>query len=102
MLNDGRVRHQLRKLRSPPQSVYWPYSNIQPIGAFRGSLSRLFQIDRSFPTSHNWWHSEPNRWFMQASQMHLNFNIPLISPVLAVEYFFICSAIDAPDVKRRF
>jgi hypothetical protein len=28
---------------------------------------------------------------MQAAQMHLNLNIPVISPMLAVEYFFVCS-----------
>jgi hypothetical protein len=43
------------------------------------------------PTSHNWGPSEPSRWFMQAAQMHLNLNIPVISPMLAVEYFFVCS-----------
>jgi SAM-dependent methyltransferase len=73
------------------KSIYWPYSNIQPMADFRRSVSRQFRIDRSFPTSHNWGHSEPNRWFMQASQMHLNLNIPVISPMLAVEYVFVCS-----------
>jgi hypothetical protein len=28
---------------------------------------------------------------MKAIQRHLNVNIPLVSPMLAVEYFFICS-----------
>lgn len=84
------------------KSVYWPYSNIQPIADFRRSLSRQFRIDRSFPTSHNWGHSEPNRWFMQATQMHLNLNIPVISPMLAVEYFFVCSLPGSVTARHRW
>jgi SAM-dependent methyltransferase len=73
------------------KQVYWPYSKVQSFDDFRKSLACYFNIDRFFPTSHNWQHSEPNRKFMKATQMHMNVNIPLISPVLAVEYFFICS-----------
>lgn len=72
--------------------IYAPYSNTQPLGDFRKSLTRYFRVDRSFPTSHNWHHDEPGRKFMKAAQMHININIPLVSPVLAVEYFFICSS----------
>jgi SAM-dependent methyltransferase len=84
------------------KSIYGPYSNIQPIADFRRSLSRQFRIDRSFPTSHNWGHSEPNRWFMQATQMHLNLNIPVISPMLAVEYFFVCSLPGSVTARHRW
>ena len=84
------------------KSIYWPYSNIQPMADFRRSLSRQFRIDRSFPTSHNWGHSEPNRWFMQAAQMHLNRNIPVISPMLAVEYFFVCSLPGSVTARHRW
>lgn len=79
------------------EQIYWPYSNIQPVAEFRSSLGRYFDITKSFPTSHNWNHSEPGRRFMTASQMHLNVNMPLISPKLAVEYYFIC----APLGSRR-
>lgn len=79
------------------RSVYWPYSNIQEMSAFRGSLSGHFRIDRSFPTSHNWNHSEPSRWFMRVPQLPLKVNMPIISPLLAVEYFFVCS----PAAVRR-
>ena len=71
--------------------IYGPYSNTQSFDSFRKSLSRHFTVERFFPTSHNWHHAEPGRKLMKAVQMNLNFNIPLISPVLAVEYFFICS-----------
>lgn len=93
LLNDGgtfiatyvNFRHRNRE-------IYSPYSNIQPLDEFRADLARNFTIQRQFPTSHNWSHSEPNRKIIKAVNMHLNADIPLISPKLAVEYFFICSA----------
>jgi SAM-dependent methyltransferase len=72
--------------------IYWPYSNVQSFDDFRGSLARYFNVEKSFPTSHNWKHSEPNRKLVRAVNMHLSANIPVISRILAVEYFFICSA----------
>jgi SAM-dependent methyltransferase len=71
--------------------IYWPYNNVQAIGDFRQSLSNHFRINRILPTSHNWNHSEPNRRLVKAVNMHVNINIPLVTPKLAVEYFFICS-----------
>jgi len=73
------------------REVYKPYSNVQPISSFRADLSRNFVIRRSFPTSHNWGHSEPNKKVVRTANIHLNASIPLISKFLAVEYFFICS-----------
>lgn len=77
------------------RELYWPYSNVRTQGDFRASLERHFTIERCFPTSHNWRHSEPNRRFMRVSQMPMRVNVPVISPLLAVEYFFICSPL--PD-----
>ena len=74
------------------REIYWPYSNIQSFDDFRKSLTRYFNIHRFFPTSHNWKHGEPNRKLIKAANMHMNVNIPFISQVLAVEYFFICSS----------
>jgi SAM-dependent methyltransferase len=71
--------------------VYWPYSNVQSLDDFRQSLAQYFKIERFFPTSHNWHHSEPGRKPLKAANMLINVNIPYISPLLAVEYFFICS-----------
>lgn len=71
--------------------VYSAFSNIQSIGEFRRGLSRYFDIDRSFPASHNWRHSAPYRPLPAAINSCINMNIPLVSPVLAVEYFFLCS-----------
>jgi SAM-dependent methyltransferase len=73
------------------RQVYWPYNNVQPLAEFRSSLARYFTVERSFPTSYNWRHSEPNRQFMRASQMPVMTAFPVISRLLAVEYFFICS-----------
>ncbi len=72
-------------------AIYWPYSNVQPIEDFRVSLSRDFVIRRQFPTSHNWKHGEPTKRLVMAANMHLNVNLPMVSPWLAVEYFFLCS-----------
>jgi len=71
--------------------IYDRYSNVQPIQAFRNGLSRFFEIRRAFPTSHNWAHGEPNRKLVRAGNMRVNFNVPLVTPKLAVQYFFICS-----------
>ena len=72
--------------------IYEPYSNVQTLNDFRQSLAQHFIIHKFFPTSHNWNHSEPNRKFLKAANMHININVPFISRILAVEYFFICSA----------
>jgi cyclopropane fatty-acyl-phospholipid synthase-like methyltransferase len=74
------------------REVYWPYNNMQPVRNFGRDLSRHFTVKRFFPTSHNWRHSEPNRRILKAANMRLNANLPWLSPKLAVEYFFICSA----------
>jgi SAM-dependent methyltransferase len=72
------------------REIYWPYNNVQPFADFRASLSDRFEVLRFFPTSHNWRHGEPNRRGIRDINMHLNVNVPLFSPRLAVEYFLIC------------
>jgi cyclopropane fatty-acyl-phospholipid synthase-like methyltransferase len=72
--------------------IYFPYSNVQSFNEFRRSVAEHFTIRRFFPTSYNWGHWEPSRKLVRAANMHINLNIPLIGPVLAVEYFLICSA----------
>jgi SAM-dependent methyltransferase len=73
------------------RDIYWLYNNVQPIADFRSNVASHFKIRRYFPTSHNWHHNEPNKKLVRAGNMLVNANIPLISPILAVEYFFICS-----------
>ena len=79
------------------KQIYPPFSNIQSYNQFRKSLGRYFTIENSFPVGHNWHQHEPGRKFMKAAQKHMNVNLPFVSPVLAVEYFFICS----PNGSRR-
>lgn len=74
------------------KEVSKPFSNIQSIRAFRSTLGEHFNVDKCFPASHNWRHSSPNRKLVKAVNMHINMNIPLVSQILAVEYFFICSS----------
>ena len=73
------------------KQIYWPYSNVQSIPEFRQSLTRHFRIIRSFPVAHNWNHGSPSRRWLRAIQMPMDLNIPVVSPLLAPEYFFICS-----------
>lgn len=72
--------------------IYHAFSNVVSLDEFRSDLARFFHIDRCFPFSHNWKHGQPARKLVKAVNMHVNANIPFISPVLAVEYFFICSS----------
>lgn len=87
--------------------TYWNYAhhnaqhfhahrNVQPIAEFRAALAQHFRVDRSFPASHNWQQTWPNRPLIKTVNMHLNAHIPVISTKLAVEYFFLCS----PRPKR--
>lgn len=73
------------------KNIYWPYNNIQPFEVFYRSLQQSFQVDRYFPTSHRWHHDEPRDRFTWAVQKHINLNIPVLSRLFGVEYFFICS-----------
>ena len=72
--------------------IYFAHSNVRPVAAFREDLARYFNIDRSFPASHNWYHGSPSLKINKALNMHINMHIPVISPLLGVEYLFICSA----------
>jgi cyclopropane fatty-acyl-phospholipid synthase-like methyltransferase len=74
------------------EASVWPaYNNMQSFNEFRAGLASVFDINRSFPTSHNWHHHEPRRQYMKRIQMHMNVTIPVISRLFAVEYLFICS-----------
>jgi SAM-dependent methyltransferase len=71
--------------------IYSPYSNVQPFKQFRRSLGEHFKIRRFYPTSYYWHHWEPSRKYFKAANMRINMNIPVIAPVLAVQYILICS-----------
>jgi cyclopropane fatty-acyl-phospholipid synthase-like methyltransferase len=71
--------------------MHQPFSNVRPIDEFRSSLASYFNITSCFPAAHNWRQNMSDRKVLKLINMHLNVNIPLVSPKLAVEYFFICS-----------
>jgi SAM-dependent methyltransferase len=89
--DDGKFVLTYQNFDHRQREIYWPYSNVQRPAAFRAELSRFFKIDRRVPVSHNWNHSQPNRPLMKASQAYINVNVPLISPILAVDYLYVCS-----------
>ena len=92
LLNDGGkfiVTYQNFAHRN--RETYRAYNNVQLPDAFRRDLSRFFRIERSYPVSHNWNHGVPRRTLIRAPQTYLNLNIPVISPILAVEYLYVCS-----------
>jgi SAM-dependent methyltransferase len=91
LVRDGKFVLTYQNFDHRQREVYWPYSNVQRPAEFRADLARFFRIERSFPVSHNWNHSQPRRPLMKASQAHLNFNIPVISPILAVDYLYVCT-----------
>ena len=75
-----------------PLHAFHMYNNIIPIHEFLRDLMTVFHVDRYFPTSYNWYGSEPRKKYVVALNLHMDLNIPLIGPWLAVEYIFICSA----------
>lgn len=91
LVRDGKFVLTYQNFDHRQREVYWPYSNVHRPAEFRADLARFFRIERSFPVSHNWNHSQPRRPLMKASQAHLNFNIPVISPILAVDYLYVCT-----------
>jgi len=88
---DGRFIVTYTNFGHRKKRIYEAFSNVQPLDSFRQDLRRYFNIDESFPASHNWKHSQPSRELVKAANMHVSFNIPFVSPALAVDYFFICS-----------
>lgn len=81
------------------KDVYWPYSNVQPFREFRKDVAEHFKIKRCYPTSYHWNHWEPSRRFIKGANMRINFNIPVIAPVLGVEYILICSARESAGIR---
>ena len=76
--------------------VHKAFSHVQRLTDFRSTLEQYFSVDRCIPVAHNWEHSSPNKPFLRAVNMNINVCIPLISSLLVVEYFFICSRKTTP------
>lgn len=70
----------------------WPnYNNVQSIAEMTAGLEKVFKVERCFPASHHWRPKQPGKNAIPHIQMHINFNIPLISRLFALEYVFVCS-----------
>ena len=99
--DDGIFIVSYTNFRHRKKQIYHAFSNVVSMDDFRSDLAHYFDIRRCFPASHNWKHGQPARKLVKAVNMHVNANIPLISPVLAVEYFFVCSARDPSKRQAR-
>jgi SAM-dependent methyltransferase len=89
--DDGKFVLTYQNFDHRQRQIYWPYSNVQRSADFRRELSRFFKIERRFAGAHNWNHSQPRRRLINWSQKNLNIYVPVISPRLAVDYFYVCS-----------
>lgn len=70
----------------------WPnYNSVQSISEMTRALKEVFQVQRHFPASHHWRQKQPGKSALPGLQMRINFHVPVLSPLFAVEYFFICS-----------
>jgi SAM-dependent methyltransferase len=84
MISYINFRHFRRKV--------WPnYNNVQSFGEMKKGLEQVFHVDKTFPASHNWRQKQPGKRSLTGLQMKVNFHIPVVSRMAAVEYFFLSS-----------
>lgn len=75
---------------------YPSWNNLQSIKDMKSDLSLFFRVEKHFPAYHSTQYAEVNNKFLKGKilrkfQMTININIPFISPLLGVNYIFICS-----------
>jgi SAM-dependent methyltransferase len=70
--------------------LFKAFSNVRTEQSFQQDLERYFRVERRFPGSHNWHGGQPVRRVSMAGNKYVNFEIPFLSPKLAVDYFFVC------------
>ena len=87
---DGRFVATYMNFSHLNRRVYPMYNNVMPLNNFIRELASVFRIESCFPTSHNWIGTEPRKAWLRKIQMPLRIRMPLISPLLGVEYFFVC------------
>lgn len=73
------------------RKIYDMYNNVQSIADMRRGLERTFTVDRCFPECHHWRSKQPGKNALPALQLKMEVSVPVLSPLLAVEYFFVCS-----------
>lgn len=89
--SDGRFLVSYTNFSHRKPYVHPAFSNVQSLPSFRHALEDHFVVGRMFPASHNWKHGQPGRRLVRDLNMYFNMDLPLISPKLAVDYFFVCS-----------
>jgi SAM-dependent methyltransferase len=78
------------------KQVFHAHRNVRRLASFREDLARHFRVDKFFAASHNWQQSWPRKKIVKAVNMRVSLYFPLVSPMLAVEYFFLCSPLREP------
>lgn len=68
-----------------------PWNNVQTIDMLKKDLAVIFHVDKLFASSHNRRCHASTRIMIRKIQMNINTYIPFISPLMAIEYFIICS-----------
>ena len=89
--DDGRFMMSYINFKHMKHMVWPNYNNVKPVGEMKKGVEQVFHVDRLFPASHNWRPKQPGKRHLPGVQMHINFAIPVVTPMLAVEYFFLCS-----------
>ncbi len=77
-----------------------PWNNIQTIDRLKKDLEAIFHIDKFFASSHNRKCHVSTRRMVWNIQMNINAYIPFISPLMAIEYFLICSKKETDSLNR--
>ncbi len=83
------------------KAIYSVYNNVQSFADFKESLASFFHIERVVPTSHRWRNNEPTHRLAKTIHMHMNVDIPFISRLFAIEYFFVCSVGNSATAGSR-
>lgn len=89
--NEGKLIASYTNFHHRRAHVYPIYNNVQPLGVFRETVERVFEIEKALPASYNWNHSQPRRKAVQSLNRAMTWEIPVAGRKLAVDYFFVCS-----------
>jgi SAM-dependent methyltransferase len=89
--DDGRFMMSYINFNHMRHKVWPNYNNVKPVSEMKKGIEQVFTVDKVFPASHNWRPKQPGKRHLTGLQMHINFAIPVVTPMMAVEYFFLCS-----------
>jgi SAM-dependent methyltransferase len=89
---DGKLVVTYTNFAHRKRLIYGSYSNVQPPEQFRRELSKYFVIERCFPTSYNWNHTDPTRKLIISLESKFRINVPIIGVKLAMDHLYVCTA----------